>query len=203
MNFKRLKTFSELNAYRNIAANYIDVLFPLEYLERSKVYAWLDKNGEILGGFMIVTKGPFRVLNSIPDYADAKPLCEKEVAEITGVFLSSSLRGRQKSFEFWMRLYWKLILAKRKYYVYSYTLKKPQLQRMYSMTQPSVLFKGKTNQLAGMTDVEYESVEFMTFKNLVKVPLHRPQFFTRRLVAGRELSAVVPHRFASFLRGVA
>ncbi len=203
MKFKRLKTFQELDAYRFVASKYIEVLFPIDYMERSKVYAWVDDEGEILGGFMIVVKGPFRVLNSIPDHADTVLLCEKEVAEVTGVFLSSKLRGRQKSCEFWLRMYWNLLLVRKKYYVYSYALKKPQLQRIYSMTKPFVLFKGQTKPLPGMSGVEYEAVECMTFKNLLAVPVHRPKFFTKRLAAGTEIPSKVPRRFATILKSFA
>ena len=105
MKFKELKTDQELEIYRHTIHHKIDVLFPIEYLKQGRVYGYFNKAGQIIGGVAIILKGPFRVLNSIPDFQEFNiDPSLKDTAEITGLWLSSEKRSRFTSLMFWVNV---------------------------------------------------------------------------------------------------
>lgn len=63
MQFRELKNDHELELYRHAIATHIDVLLPLEYLKQGRVFGFYNPENEICGGFAMITKAPFRVLN--------------------------------------------------------------------------------------------------------------------------------------------
>jgi len=105
MKFKEIKLDSELENYRKAIHKHIDVLFPLDYLKQGRVFGYFDRNGNICGGFALILNGPFRVIESIPNFKgfDRDPHLKK-TAEITGVWLSKTDRSRFSSLRFWTKL---------------------------------------------------------------------------------------------------
>ncbi len=191
MKFRTLKSDQELLEYSKKVAPLIDVELPLEYLKRSKVVACYDKNENICGGFVIVKRGPFRVLDSIPNPCSKTISYNKssKVAEVTGLWISHEIIKRNKAGAFWCRLIWNIITSGKKHFAYAYSLRKPKIGRMYSKAKPEVLFKGLTNILPGMSSYDEESVEVIRLRNLILSPILCPSFFIKRFQGIRVASA--------------
>lgn len=182
MNFRELKIEKDLEIYRHAIARHIDVLLPLEYLKQGQVYGYFNENGEITGGFALITEGPFRVLDSIPNFKgltiDPKLL---KTAEITGVWLCNKNKKNLASLKFWLNLMIKLTTCRKKYFVYAYSSRKEGLSKIYSRAKPEVLFRGETNILPGMPTPDHESVEVVFRSRILIQAMKNPDFFIKRL----------------------
>jgi hypothetical protein len=183
MKFRELKTESELEIYRHAIAEHIDVLLPVEYLKQGHVFGYYHDNGEICGGFAMITEGPFRVLDSIPNFKELKidPQLSK-TAEITGVWLSNKNKKSCASLRFWVTIMFKILASRKKYFVYAYSQHKNGLRNIYSKAKPDVLFRGNTKILPGMPAPDNESVEVVFRSRIIKQALKNPGFFIKRLI---------------------
>jgi hypothetical protein len=184
---KKIKLEKDLEIYRHTIENQIDVLLPLEYLKQGSVYGYYNDKNEICGGFTIITKGPFRVLDSIPEFNKLSfdPHL-KHTAEITGVWLSKKEQKKYDSLKFWLNLILKVMASKKKYFVYAYSTKKTGLQSIYSRAKPEVLFRGETKILPGMPSPDHESVEVVFRSRIVIQALKNPDFFIKRMVTKKK-----------------
>ena len=186
MRIKTLSATEDLELFRKIAAKYIDVLLPLEYLQRSRVVVCCSKEGKYCGGYMIVQKGTLRVLDSIPEDKFSEIAVNLEnVAEITGLWLDSSkTESCFCSTVFWLKLYLDLAFSKYTGFVYAYTMKKKNLAKTYSTFNPTTLFRGETKQLEGMDSPEIEVVEYVDKMKVITAPFRHFNFLVRRFNLG-------------------
>lgn len=183
MKFKELKIDSELEIYRHAIATHIDVLLPLEYLKQGRVYGYFNKKKEICGGFAMITSGPFRVLDSIPNFEGLSiDPALKHTCEITGVWLSKSNRPKFSSVRFWFNIVMKILTSRKKYFVYAYSSRKTSLCKIYSHAKPIVLFRGETKILPGMPAPDNESIEVILRRKIFVQVLKNPDFFVKRLI---------------------
>jgi hypothetical protein len=192
MKFVTISTDKELIEYQALTAKYINVVLPLDYLKKSKVIA-LKINGKIRGGFVLVTEGPFRVIDSIPsNYLSPKRMLKNilshEILEITGLWLNPNIKDNQVSLIFWLNLYFQLLISRKKYCTYAYSLAKPKLGSIYKIANPRVLFSGKTNMQPGMSQPEEESVEIVSIKNIAIAPFSNPDFLLKKLIGNRNIA---------------
>jgi len=184
MNIRTLTEIEDLEVFRTIAAEYIDVLLPLEYLQQSKVVVCSLPTGEFCGGYMLVPQGqfPLRVLDSIPDPEFARIETDlTNVAEITGLWLDAKKANTTFcSIVFWLKLYFDLATSGYDGFVYAYTLKKKNLAKIYSTFGPTSLFEGLTKQLAGMGEPAVEAVEYIDKGKVRAAPFSHFSFLSRR-----------------------
>jgi hypothetical protein len=184
MNIRTLTEIEDLEVFRTLTAKYIDVLFPMEYLQQSKVVVCCLPTGEFCGGYMVVPQGdsPLRVLDSIPD--DEFPKIKTDlsnVAEVTGLWLDSKKADTTFcSIIFWLKLFVDLSFSKYDGYVYAYNVKKKDIKRAYAPLGPVSLFEGATKQLDGMDEPELEAVEYLGRKNVRSAPFKQFPFLFRR-----------------------
>ncbi len=180
MEFKVLKNDTELEIFRQVTSEYIDVLLPLDYLQRSKVIACLDKKGKISGGMMFVMKGPFRVLESIPNFKyESSNIREEKTCEVTGLWLSSEMKNSYSA-RFWLRILWEFIISGKSNFVYAFTASKPKLKEIYAAADPITLYEGLTHIQPGMEEPEEECVQCILLSRMVLAPFLRPGFFIKR-----------------------
>jgi hypothetical protein len=183
MKIVTLTSDEDLETYRHLTQKYINVLFQLEYLKRSKVVAFRLRNGEICGGYVLVKNGPFRVLDSIPsEHRHTISTDLSNVAEITGLWLDSQKADNVFcSAILWLALYFGLLFSSFDGFVYAYSLKKENLKKLYSTFHPISLFKGLTIQQEGMIAAEEEAVEFVSKLQAGLAPFRQYEFLTRRI----------------------
>jgi len=184
MNIRTLTEIADLEVYRSLTAKYIDVLFPMEYLQQAKVVVCSTASGEFCGGYMLVPQGglPLRVLDSIPDDDLAKVQTDlANVAEITGLWLDAKKANTTFcSLVFWLKLYADLATSSYDGFVYAYTLKKRNLAKIYATFCPTTLFEGMTKQQDGMAQPELEAVEYIDKGKVRTAPFKHFSFVSRR-----------------------
>ena len=193
MIFRELKDEHSLQRYITLTEKFLSIRFPMEYLKKSKVVACIDDEGEIAGGYMIVLKAPFRVVDSLPDsilehHSHLHSMDQDSMIELTGLWLSPKVTHKITVFTFWLRLYWDIVRTKKKYIVYAYSLKKSALGKIYSVANPTILFRGMTKMQPGMKEPEEESVELVQIPKATLIPVINPQFFVKKLIAKRTLA---------------
>lgn len=174
---------SELRTYQNILAEKISVRFPIEYLERSHVRL-LRLHGEILGGYTIVLKGPFRVVESLPDEIQAQ-LTTKKLCEATGMWLSPKVSNPLIVSRFWLQFCLDLLFSGKSECIYSYSLRSSRLTKVYSYSEPKILFRGLTKVLPGMPHPEEESVELTSVWKTGLLPFRNPKWIFKKLITKR------------------
>jgi len=166
MRIMLLTSDEDLESYRQLTEKYINVLLPLEYLQRSKVVAFRHANGELCGGYVLVQSGPLRVLESIPEDDFSQIFTDlSNVAEITGLWLDSKKSGTLFcSVALWLRLYFDLLFSSFDGFVYAYTLKKNNLLEWIRVPVKEV-----------------EAVEFVPKRQAILAPFRHHKFLTRRV----------------------
>jgi len=182
MLFKQLTLEDDLELYRHAIEKHIDVLLPLDYLKNGDVFGLFTDEGKLCGGFTIITKGPLRVLDSIPNFKGLTfdPTLE-HTAEITGVWLCTKNKKQFTALKFWTHMIYQIVISRKKYFVYAYSSRKVGLKKIYEKTAPEVLFRGETKILPGMPAPDHESVEVFFKSRLLIQTLKNPDFFIKRL----------------------
>lgn len=151
----------------------IGVDFPFDYFNRSLIRAFKNENNDIIGGYVLVTKGPLRVLESIPCEAKVD-LDTKKIFEVTGLWLDPKIISKKLSLFFWWQFSKDVLAQKDKdYYVYSYPLGNLKLKKLYSFTDPEVLYEGKVKKLIGNIKESCESVEIACRSKIRYLSVHR------------------------------
>jgi sugar phosphate isomerase/epimerase len=169
-----------LEQYRSLTAQHIGVQFPVEYLNKGKVYIIRDKDRQIVGGFAMILEPPFRAIESIPKHERWRVLDELwrvgfSLCELTGFWLASDHRGKREALAFWQRMMLALREHKRTSLVYAYNVDNPKLAQLYGIMNPRELYRGPTVQLEGMAEADIECVEIADVKQAVDYMARRHQ----------------------------
>lgn len=202
-----LKSERELLDFQAAVKRQMEIAFPLDYLKRSEVSGFFDKRGNLVGGFALVMQGPFRVIESIPENSvhnlerTYQVIDKSKVCEITGVWLSSRVGRKRSSFKFWLSLYLAVMMSKKKYFVYAYSIQKYHLGHIYQNIQPKILFRGLTEQLPGMEKAEFESVEMFTKRHVRFKIFLAPTFMLKRFLVQAIPFKIRKHAPARLRRG--
>jgi hypothetical protein len=203
--FKEISNDLHLIAFSNFTERYLDVNYPLEYLKRSKVMALvtLSEDGQIqniLGGYIMALKGPFRVLQQIPQeiVVANKDLQLKldKCFELTGLWIHPLIKNGSLRAKFWLRLLFDLIgqvIDGKSHTLYSYDASKKKLGEIYSICKPCRIFEGLVF-IPGMTEHTTEIVEMgsisAVLKAFYKEPVYVARFLAKRIfrkrLAGRK-----------------
>ncbi|MDB4778380.1 hypothetical protein OAG68_02880, partial [bacterium] len=97
--------------------------FPPEYVERAEVLTILNQNDTLCGGVMLVTRGPFRSIESIPmDQRSALDSLRTHegIAEINGLWLAPEIECSLLSISFWSLLTRYLVKSKKASFLFTY-----------------------------------------------------------------------------------
>lgn len=198
--FRQLTSEEHLIAYSQYTKRYLDVHYPLEYLQRSRVIALVkeDKNGliqTICGGYILALQGPFRVIEQLPAGVaeNHKELQEKmeNCFELTGLWIHPILKNGFLRAKFWLRLFGELIIQTVKgktHALYSYDASKKKLGEIYSISKPCRIFEGEV-YIPGMTSQAQEIVEMGSIPTVIKAFYKEPRcivrFLSKRIMRNR------------------
>lgn len=194
--FRHFESDQDLQLFAEFTSMLIGVDYPMEYLRRSQVTAMISENengemNELLGGFIIATDGPFRVIAQLPSgliehRRDLQTRLSKAM-ELTGLWIHPKVKGGRVRFRFWWRLFMEVLHKTRNgktYFVYSYDAEKDKLQQMYSLSKPERIYRGPVF-IEGMRGESEEIVEIGSTKAVCVAFMTRPlcisRFITKRL----------------------
>ena len=126
---KRLTKVEEYMGYLEKVHEKIDVKFPLEYVFKQKVFALFNQIDEIVGGYSIITNGPFRVVDSLKSQGVFLGNLDS-YGEITGLWLDGKYSKRYST-KMWLHIYWQLLISQKKSFLYAYSFRKKSLEKLY------------------------------------------------------------------------
>jgi len=184
--FREITSENDLMIFSELTQRYIDVKYPQEYLQRSRVIALVVENewGEverILGGYILALSHPFRVLEQIPQaiVESHSDLQQKwnECLELTGLWIHPLVKCGQIRFRFWWKLFMDLSALSfqgKPYILYSYDASCKKLGEMYSLAKPSRIFEGEV-YIPGMTTENKEIVELGSTHAVMKAFFASPK----------------------------
>lgn len=200
--FRRIEDERSLARYSEWTQRYLDVKYPQEYLSRARVVALVSEGplGEvdkILGGYIIASKPPFRVLEQLPRQVvegNAELAARiNRCLELTGLWIHPQLRCGRLRFQLWWSLFMdtlKECMRGRHFLLYSYDSSKKKLGEMYQFSKPSRIYEGRVF-IPGMTEANDEIVEIGSALSVVfsfvRHPVRVAQFITARLFRRRRL----------------
>lgn len=153
MRFKRLKQDDELTEFqvnfeKNIAErsqNEHPVTLPIDYLKKSKVIGVFNKKNEMVAGWVLNFKAPFRILEAIPAEQYAKneflqKTPEKDLCEVTCIWRSSKILPLYFGLVVWPRVVLSCVHAKRRYIIGGDLQNKTR--DLYEVASPIMIYKG-------------------------------------------------------------
>lgn len=183
--FQYLTTSQDLNNFIQKADDHIGVRFPLDYLMQNKVLGYFDGKGELIGGVAFIIKAPFRVAESLPEEGiqrlqTAVPDVDNDLFEITALWLKKSERGKASSIFFWLAIYRAVLKLGRPHFIYAYSSSKPKLGKIYSVCDPVEVYRGVTQVLPGMKDIDHEVVEIGSVRAVNRALFMKPGFLITR-----------------------
>lgn len=153
LRFKQLKqdkqlTEFQINFEKNIterSQNKHPVTLPLEYLKKSKVMGVFNRKNEMVAGWVLNFKAPFRILEAIPteEYAKNKFLQktpEKDLCEATCIWRSSKISSLHFGLVVWPRVVLNCANSKRRYIISGSLQNKTR--DLYEVGSPLMIYKG-------------------------------------------------------------
>jgi hypothetical protein len=188
--FRTLHDEQELEQFSDHTERYLSLRLPRDYLEKGKVVACYSDEGDMVGGYALILKPPFRAVELIPEEVRSGSSVLKRIPgdsmfEINGLWLSPRARKHKASFRLWIRLYCDAIRTGKSHFIYAYDLDNGSLERLYSICRPEILFRGQVAPLPGMLHAERLSIEVSSVARAALFPLRRPGFLLGRLLAPR------------------
>lgn len=155
---KILKDEFELKYFKKRAFELIGVNFPDSYFEQGFIRGIYYKN-RIIGGYALITNGPFRTVRSLPDHLD-HGLMDSELFEITALWVEPKITSGIPSCYLWYHFSKDILsLRGKKYTIYAYDLCNTKLGKLYSFAKPTEIYRGTVKMLEGNDKENEEIVE--------------------------------------------
>lgn len=153
MIFKTLETEIEIEDYLRKFESFVGVRLPYDYTVRSKIIGAF-KGGDMVGGYMLVTKPQFRSLMFVPDEIKYSHQFFKndqyEMMEVNGVWISAALKSAVDQYRIWINLIWDIFLAKKKFVLLMADLRNGNVKNIHSLTNPELLYEGPPMLMSGV-----------------------------------------------------
>lgn len=157
--------------FKNRANDLIGVDFPTSYLKQGLVRGFFNRKGELVGGYALITEGPFRTVRSLPD-TSYLTYCENDVFEVTALWMDKSVKTGFLRSLFWIKFISDVFSIKdKKYYIYAYGLYNLKLRRIYRKANPDIIYRGPVKMLEGNDAEERESVEVAKISRMKLLPI--------------------------------
>jgi hypothetical protein len=163
---------SDLVEYSQLFYDVEGIALPLDYLKRGKVFVFRDKRDSIVGGFAIVTRGPFRSIEQIPHTVRLPNTLR--LAEVNGLWFKGS-PCQFARLRFWARVVGQIFREPVEGVVYAVCAGKTRLrERIFDRIREWTLYEGVVSNLPGMdsTSSSIEAVE-IAFKSKLRTCFNR------------------------------
>lgn len=172
--FKTLTAENEIENYLNKFESFVGVRLPYDYSMRSRIVG-VYKGGEMIAGYMLVTKPSFRSLMFVPDAVkNANKFFKNdqfEMMEVNGVWISAAVKSASVQYRIWSRLVMDIFLARKKFVLLMADLRNSNIRNIHSLTNPELLYEGEPMLMAGASSHSTIRVSFTTrWQMLLNLP---------------------------------
>jgi len=189
--FKTLTSEQDIDLFLSRFESYVGVKLPYDYAQRSTFVAGF-KGGEMVGGYMLVTKPEFRSLMFVPDAVRAEHEFfgndSYDMMEINGVWMSASLKTAAEQFGIWLRLILDAFKCRKQYVLLMANQRNLNIRHVHAMTGAKDIYEGEPMLMAGEKSHSTIRVSYTTrWSLLLNVPRYwfeyksRERRFHRRL----------------------
>jgi len=175
--FKTLSKESEIDMYLSKFEGFVGVRLPYDYSMRSTIVGAF-KDGDMIGGYMLVTKPQFRSLMFVPDQVKQEGRFFKndqyEMMEVNGVWISAAVKSASDQYRFWMKMIVDIFMARKKFILLMADLRNANVRNIHSMTNPELLYEGPPMLMAGTRSHSTVRVSYTTRWQMI---LNMPRYF--------------------------
>lgn len=152
--YKTLTAESEIETYLKKFENFVGVKLPYDYSMRSKIIG-VFRGGDMIAGYMLVTKPQFRSLMFVPDAVKSShPFFQNdqyEMMEVNGVWISAAVKSAFDQYRIWSHMLMDVFLARKKYVLLMADQRNSNIRNIHSLMSPELLYEGAPMLMAGTT----------------------------------------------------
>jgi hypothetical protein len=147
LEFRVLTTDAEIDHFLECFKNFVKVKLPESYSRNGSVIGVFKKN-EMIGGYMLITKGPFRSLAFVPDEVKKNLRLLHDVngtdfVEVNGFWVHEKYRRSRESLQMWLQLRKDVLATKASHLLLFYNSQAKGLAQIYeSVMNPRVIYQG-------------------------------------------------------------
>jgi hypothetical protein len=147
LEYRTLTQDHEIEAFLESFKRYVNVKLPTAYANCGKVIG-VFKGEDMIGGYMIITRGPFRALTLIPDEVKQNmPLLKNgsasDFVEVNGFWVKEAYRRSAESLQMWLRVRKEVLRSKASYFLIFYNTQATGLAQIYEdILDPELIYQG-------------------------------------------------------------
>ena len=175
LNFEIVKDTSITALVLDKIEYFSGVRLPMDYARNSKLVV-VRQNDKLVAGYMIVTKPPFRSIAFVPDGVAIKNSFFRnsihDMIEVNGFWISPAVKSPYSQLRIWWQLAFDVFSERKNFVLLMRNEKNSNMQKFFCMVNPTNLYLGSPQLMAGESSHEKISVSYCTRWQLVK-NLHR------------------------------
>lgn len=184
MVFRTLVKRDELDEYLDRFSAIIGIRLPRPYVDNAQVVGvFLDDR--LVGGYMLVTRPPFRSLAFVPDQIKAThPLLRREAfdfMEVNGLWLSPALHTPDLQMRVWLRLVRDVFFCRKPQVLLLRDARNRTMERLLGLCNPTPIYEGPPWVRAG--EATHDSIQVSTvsrWRILLNLPAYLNELASRR-----------------------
>jgi hypothetical protein len=194
LHFRILSEDADIDAFLDYFKQYVHVKLPESYARNGKVVGAYDGT-ELIGGYMLITSGPFRAFAFVPDEVKEgldiiHNASSTDFVEVNGFWVKESYRGTAKSAEIWLEIRRNILATKASHLLLFYNSKAKGLAQMYQdFMKPEIIFQGPPVVQQGAATAHAEITVGMVSRLNMRMALYRG---LGSVIARKMLSFVTP-----------
>ncbi|HET9236689.1 MAG TPA: hypothetical protein VFO10_05540 [Oligoflexus sp.] len=178
LQFRTLSEVADIDAFLEQFKHYVNVKLPESYARNGSVVGAYNGQ-ELIGGYMLITHGPFRAFAFVPDEVKdgldiIKNASGSDFVEVNGFWVKESYRGSAKSAEIWLEIRRNVLASKASHLLLFYNSKAKGLAQMYQdFMKPATIYQGPPAVQQGAATAHAEITVGMVSRLNMRMALYR------------------------------
>lgn len=165
LEFRTLEESDSIELYLTKVENYSGVRLPQSYA-RASIIVGVFLHDKLVAGYMLVTNGSFRSLMFVPDSLKRTEhffaTDSFEMMEVNGLWIGPALKTPLMQFRVWRRLILDIFRCRKRYVLLMHNSKNQNMKRFLQMANPTPLYGGSPQLMAGADTHQTIDVCFTT-----------------------------------------
>lgn len=147
LEFRILTSDAAIDHFLECFKKFVKVKLPEEYARSGDVIGVFKQN-EMIGGYMIITRGPFRALAFVPDevkknFRNLRLAGQTDFVEVNGFWVDERYRGSRESLQMWFQIRKSVLDSKASHLLLFYNSQAKGLAHIYEAAlNPQLIYQG-------------------------------------------------------------
>jgi hypothetical protein len=201
LQFRALTKDADIDGFLEHFKRYVNIKLPESYARSGTVVGAFDGD-DMIGGYMLVARGPYRALAFVPDEVKEqvsilKNASSTDFIEVNGFWVKENYRGSAKSAEIWLDIRRNVLATKASHLLLFYNAKAKGLGQMYQdYMKPETIYRGAPASNQGVTTAHAEITVGMVSRLNMRLAFYRAlgKIMARKLLSYATPSEDMPHR---------